>query len=202
MSMRDKNRAMRKLSYHARQKGWFLVFTLTFLLGFMLGIRAYGLCSEEDLQLLESILLSSKGSTFTQLIRRQLLCELTLMSFLFISGFCAIGQVGALLLMLLRGLGLGISAIFLVQQGREGFLNYLMFYLPTAILFLFVQVIASKETVEFSMNFLRQLFDVHSSHGYVVSPRVYVIRFILLTLLSIVTVFAATLLTQFIGRLT
>ena len=201
MSMREKNGTIRKLNYHARQKGWFLAFALIFMLGVVLGIRVYGYCSADNLQLLESLLQGSRNSTFAQLFRRQVFCELSLLLLLFISGFCAVGQVGALLLLLFRGLGLGISAVFLAQQGRAGFINYLLFYLPTTILFLLVQVIASKETVEFSLNFLQQLFDARSTHGFSVTPRVYVIRFILLALLSVITVFAATMLTLCLGRL-
>ncbi len=190
----------RVLKYHIRQRGVTVLLGAFFLLGAVLGTRVYAFCGEEELQLLEALLGLQQSSTFADAFRHHVLCESALLLLLFFSGFCALGQAVAAFLLLFRGLGLGISGIFLAQQGREAFTVYLFFLLPQTLIFFLVQMAASRETTAFSMNFLRQLLGLSSIKGLSITPRIYILRFVLLFVLNIITAFAVTMLTLFLSR--
>lgn len=192
--------AARVLKYHIRQKGMTVLLGICFLLGALLGTQVYSLCSEDDLQLLEALLGLQQSSTFVEVFRKHLFCEGSLLLLLFFSGFFALGQAAAAFLLLFRGLGLGISGVFLAQQGRESFAIYLLILLPQTLIFFLLQMAASRESTAFSMNFTRQLFGINNIKGLSVTPRVYILRFLLLFLLGMIAAFAATLLTLFLSR--
>jgi len=117
------------------------------------------------------------------------------MFLLFLCGFCAIGQPIALFLLLYRGLGLGIMGTFLAQQGRESFTYYALIILPQTLLLLILQLAATKESIAFSMNFLRQLLG-GGGRSLSITARVYLLRFLLLFFLSIAAAFAGAVLSQ------
>ena len=198
--MRKRDLATRVLKYHIRQKGATLLLGAFFLLGALLGTQVYRFCGEEERQLLEALLSIAPNSTFAEVFHRQILCEGALLLLLFLSGFCALGQSAAAFLLLFRGLGLGISGVCLAQQGRESFQLYLLILLPQTLIFFLLQLAASKEAAAFSMNFLRQLLGLSGMKGLSITPKIYILRFVLLFLLSFFAAFAVTLLSLFLIR--
>jgi len=180
----DRGALRRFLRYQARQKGLSLFCGGLFLLGMILGCELYSLCSPETLDLLG---LLCPGAVEEALWQRaqQLFLPLGLeLGLLFFCGFCAIGQPVAVLALLYRGLGLGLSATYLAAQGREAFGYYLLVLLPQSLLTLLLEVVAVRESWSFSLSFFRQLWGDHTPRGLSVSPRVYCARFVLLLLLG------------------
>ena len=197
--MGKRDLATRVLKYHIRQKGTAMLLGIFFLFGVLFGTQGYSFCGEEEQQLL-GLLLDFRNKTFAEAFRGAVLGEGMLLLILFFSGFCALGQTAAAFLLFFRGLGLGLSGVYLAQQGRESFALYLLILLPQTLAFFLLQMTASKEAAAFSMNFLRQLLGISNMKGLSVTPRVYILRFILLLLLCIIIAFASTVLSLFLSR--
>ena len=181
---RDRGALRRFLRYQARQKGLNLFCGGIFLLGMILGCEVYSLCGDEALELLGLLEPGLLEAALWQRARQLFLplgLELGLLCF---CGFCAIGQPVALLALLYRGLGLGLSATYLAAQGREAFGYYLLVLLPQSLLTLLLEVVAVRESWSFSLSFFRQLWGNPGPKGLSVSPRVYCVRFGLLFVLG------------------
>ena len=191
----------RILMYHMRQKGSNVLLGGLFLAGAVIGTRMYALCSEDTLELLSALLGLQQESTLAEAFCSGFFSEGALILLLCFCGFCAIGQLVAVFLLLYRGLGLGILGTFLAQQGREAFGYYALILLPRTLLFLILQIAATRESVAFSMSFLRQLLGISAMKGLSATPRVYLLRFGLFLLLAAVFAFAGALLMLFLSRL-
>ncbi len=185
----------RVLKYHVRRRGSTIFLGLLFVLGVLAGTRLYTFCDEETVKLLTALFGLQQDSTRMELFHNRFFTEAAQLFLLFFCGFCAIGQPIALFLLFYRGLGLGIMSTFLAQQGRETFSYYALIILPQTLLFLMLQITASKEAVSFSLNFLRQLLG-SSGRGLSITTRVYVLRFVLLLALSLAASFLGAILTQ------
>ena len=198
--MKKRELFTRVMKYHIQQKGITFFLGIIFVLGAYLGTRGYSLCGEEEQSLLLA-LLQPQNRTFSEMIRSQLMHECSLLLFLFLSGFCALGQTIAACMLLFRGLGLGISGAFLAQNGGESFQQYLTMMLPQTLILFLIQIIASKETISFSMNFLKHLMGNSTPRGSHITPRVYIVRYLLLLVLSVITVLLTTIFILMMNRL-
>ncbi len=196
----QQGRVRRFLLYHFRKKGGTILLGLLFLAGAFVGTKIYGQCDSETVELLAALMGLQRNTTFSEAFQNGFLTEGGLMVLLFFCGFCAIGQPVAAFLLFYRGLGLGIAGTFLAQQGREAFSYYALILLPQTLLFLLLQLAATRESIAFSLNFLRQLFGSAGVKGLSVTPRVYVLRFLFLLLLSGFSAFLGALLMLLISR--
>lgn len=176
-----KRQKLRFWNYHIREKGGIVALGLIFLLGAAAGSAMLKLCSEDTILLLEKLINLPAEESFSQRFWSGFLTEGIQLLFLFVCGFCAIGQPVVLFLILYRGLGLGITGGFLAQQGREAFIYYALILMPQSLLFLTLQLIASKEALAFGVGLFRQLQGGRNTSQ---TPRVYILRFLILLLMT------------------
>ncbi len=186
----QKGKLKRVLTYHFRRRGAALLLGLLFLLGAAAGTAAFTRLGSEELQLLQT-LLQREQQDFWQ----RFLPEGAQLLLLFFCGFCAVGQPCGAFLLFYRGLGLGLIGTFFAAQGRSAFLHYALQLLPQSLMFLLIQMAASREAMAFSLNFLRQLLG-NSPRNLSISPRIYILRFLILLLLTALAAFGGTLLQQ------
>lgn len=192
-----KRQKLRFWNYHIREKGGIVALGLIFLLGAAAGSAMLKLCSEDTILLLEKLIKLPAKESFSQRFWSGFLTEGIQLLFLFVCGFCAIGQPVVLFLLLYRGLGLGITGGFLAQQGREAFFYYALILLPQSLLFLTLQLIASKEAIAFGVGLFRQL---QGGRNIAQTPRIYILRYALLLIFMALATFAATLLAFLISE--
>lgn len=201
MTRKGKSNLKRFLMYHIREKGAVVLLGLLFLAGVAAGSQIYPLCDGEQQQFLNSLFHLQQDSTLMESFHSNFLSESAQLGLLFLCGFCAIGQPVAAFLLLFRGLGLGMTGACLAQQGREAFGYYALVLLPQTLLFLLLQIAATREAIAFSMGFLRQLLGMSGMRGLTVTARVYLLRFLLLFFLCILAAFGGALLSLFLSRL-
>ena len=199
MTSLQKGSIRRMAKYHIREKGAPLLLGLLFLLGAALGTQLYPSSSEENVELLSALLDLQQDSTLLEVIQSSLFSEGVCLTLLFFCGFCAIGQPIAAFLLFYRGLGLGMTGAYLAQQGREAFTYYSLILLPQTLLFLLLQIAASREAIAFSLNFLRQLLG-GGSRTFSTTARVYILRFVLLLFLMVVAAAAGAFLQLFVSK--
>ncbi len=184
----------KRLNYHIRRRGGALLCAFFFILGVFCGTRVWVRLGSKDLQLLQALLEPGELSLRNSFLRH-FLPEVLQLGLLFFCGFCAIGQPAAAFLLFYRGLGLGLIGTVAAAGGESSFLNYATLQLPPSLLFLLIQMAASREAVAFSMNFLRHLLG-SSSRTLTVTPRVYILRFLLLLFLCGIVAIGGTVLTE------
>ncbi len=106
----------------------------------------------------------------------------------FLLGFCAISQVVEISVLFYRGITLGISFAYTYSMyGKSAFGILLLMVLPHALITSVVLVLASREALRFSNSYICCLSgnvddDMHESN-----LRLYVIRFIVLMLMVVVS---------------
>lgn len=179
-----------------QNRGLFLLLTLLFGLAFCFGTWVYPRCSTEQREFLQAVLQLQQESRGVQVAVHCLCYEGLQLLILFFCGFCAIGQPLAIFLLGYRGLGFGLCAACFAQQGKGAYLYYLIAVLPETCLFLFLQITAIRESLSFSLFFLRPLFGINGLRGSTVAPRIYILRFFLLFLLMSLFSVVAMLLHQ------
>ena len=194
--LKEQNRRLWR--YHLRRRGGTLLFGAVFLAGTAAGTRLLGICGEETLQLIATFWELRQETSLKELFLNSFSTELIQLFLLFFCGFCAIGQPAAIFLLFYRGLGLGLTGTYLAQQGREAFLYYGLILLPQTLLQLVLQIIATRESIGFSMSFLRQLFG--GNRAAELPARVYILRFGILLILTTIVAGGGAVLTLFLSR--
>ncbi len=193
-----KGQNRRVMNYHLRRRGGPLLLGLIFLAGAAGGTQLLRYCSRDTLDLLEAFLELRQETTLKELFLNSLSTELLQLLLLFFCGFCAIGQPVSVFLLFYRGLGLGMTGTYLAQQGREAFLYYGIVLLPQTLLLLVIQIIATRESIGFSMSFLRQLFGGNRSTE--LPARIYILRFVILLILTTIAAGTGGLLTLLLSQ--
>ena len=124
-----------------------------------------------------------------------------MMLILFVSGFCAVGQPGAVLILLIRGMGIGgcIGELYRQLEFRSAVLAALLFILPETIaVFCFLH--GSRSAVRMSGRLFHAMI---SGEPLLLAPNVkrYGIKFLLLFLLLLLSAVINSLCTILLGPL-
>ncbi len=190
LPQQQKGKLKRIFTYYFHKRGAVLILGMIFVLGAMIGTKAYSFLAAEELELLQKFI-EVEEISFVQKFYQSFLPEFIQLVLLFFCGLSALGQPCAVFLIFYRGLGLGLLGTLLTSQGENEFLRYALELLPQSLLFLMIQITASREALAFSLNFFRQLLG-NNKRSLSISPRVYIIRFILLLLLTAIAALAGT----------
>ncbi len=190
LQQHQKGKLKRIITYYFHKRGAVLLLGLVFILGAVIGTKTYSILSDEELNLLKKFI-EAKEINFAQSFCKSLLPELLQLILLFFCGLSALGQPCAVFLLFYRGLGLGLLGTLMASQGKSEFLRYSLELLPQSLMFLMIQITASREAISFSMNFFHQLLG-NNKRNMSLSPKIYFIRFLLLLLLAAIVSFAAT----------
>ena len=136
-------------------------------------------------------LLPKDGFNVFQLITGTFITSLCFVTTAFFFGLCAVGQPFELLLLLYRGIGMGISAAAVyMTYGKAGIVTVLITVLPKAVAFSLVTAVAAREGIRsscavFSYCFLRKEHD--RPQGGV---KLFMIKYSFLVLISLFISFA------------
>lgn len=191
MNLVKNNKIRKVILYHFRQKGVVLLLGIAFLLGVFVGTKLLNLCSEENLEILNEFVNLKKENTFFEILKSSIFSESCMIIFILFCGFCAVGQPLVAFTLFYRGLGLGIIGTFIIQQNENLFIYYALIIVPQTLVFLALQIAASRESIDFSRNFFHQLFS-SSTKNLSISTKVYILRFVLILILMVISAFLLT----------
>lgn len=127
----------------------------------------------------------------SRLIIGTFLTSLCFITSAFFFGLCAIGQPFELLLLLYRGIGIGVSAAsFYITYGKAGIAPVLITILPKATAFSIVTAVAAREGIRLSCSVFSYCFlrNEHTPpHGGI---KMLIIKYSFLVLISLLISFA------------
>lgn len=101
-----------------------------------------------------------------------------------VMGFCAVGQPGVLLVLLWRGMALGIAVAGTYRmQGMRGLPTVMFLQLPHALVTSLILVLAAREALRFSNQFWRFAWTERVEDGLRSQLKLYFLKFLVLLLI-------------------
>jgi hypothetical protein len=111
---------------------------------------------------------------------------LIFVSFMFVFGFCAIGQPATLAFLILRGFSIGCAVSCLYMEfGKSAITEALTLIVPFAVLSGFVMILAARESIKFSNYFAAYAIKNESSGGNNFLKLYLIKYFVILVMLAI-----------------
>jgi hypothetical protein len=132
------------------------------------------------------------GNTLFEVFKNDFLLSAIVLSAVLSFGFFAIGQPLGVMILIMRGVGIGVSiADIYIQSGTDGILPVLVMVIPKAVVLSFILSLAVREMFRMSYSLLVFLFRNGSFDEKIrQNVRLYFIRFAVLFILSTVVAVA------------
>lgn len=119
---------------------------------------------------------------------------LIFVSFMFVFGFCAIGQPATLAFLILRGFSIGCSvSVLYMEFGKSAIAEALTLIVPFAVLTGFVMILAARESIKFSNYFAAYAIKNESSGGKGNVLRLYLVKYFVIVIMLAVLVLVQSL---------
>lgn len=174
-----------------RKSGFFLLFTVE-IIGIIIG--SYIAVSDIDTETIRSILCPTiDGATLIDIFKNTLVPSLIFIVSAFLCGVFAFGQPLGIALIIAEGAEIGLSVAFLyAEKGISALPAVLVLYIPKAVAFSFVAVLAVREVLRNSA--LIMGFVISAEHNSEkISLKLYCTKFIVLTIIIFIISIADSL---------
>lgn len=175
-----------------KQNATFVLLTVFFLFGLLLGALFIAKADSSILDTLDYLFFSSIETRMQSAFFPIFIASVA-SSFLFILAefFCGLSMWGSIIVPifpLIRGFGLGMTAGYVYSFGWTGIFYYILMILPGAFLSVFTITLSGIEAIRFSKQLNLAHKIRHTSHTFAPQPSVhnYIMRFGLITCLSII----------------
>lgn len=120
----------------------------------------------------------------SQMLVKAFLSGTLFLGICFVSGFCAVAQPAQFFILIIKGLGLGASAMQIYAlKGFKGLLIIFLLVVPYALLTCFIFIIASKDAFRFSCKIFSQIFYKPYENDLRVFAKLYCYKYIFLEIL-------------------
>jgi len=138
--------------------------------------------------LFNSFLNKRETGTFTSILLSTFLSDFMIFAVLFLFGICIIGVPAGFIILIIKGLGTGYTAGYLYTSfGFNGFLFDLLIIFPPALFTIFIYIMATKESIEFSKTLLRIIIPDAKIYSLSSEFKIYLLRFTVLLLCLFIT---------------
>lgn len=167
------------------KNSFFAFLTGAVLIGILLGVVQFCCTDSSFLTGLgiaqENFIAARKGMNFGQLLLNSLGGTTVFLFLAWLFGFSAVGQVPEIILLLVRGMGLGLTLSQLYSAyGKSGMLYSAGLILPSAIVSCVALIIGAREAIGFSNIYLKITLSGRQENGLLGAARLYCTKFLVL----------------------
>lgn len=168
-----------------RRNNFFAYLVGTALLGVILGTMAYCFMSEDFLNQLslaqENFLEVRRNSDFAVVLMKSLSSSTMFLGAVFILGFSAVAQPVEIAVLLVRGMGLGVTMAQVYSQcGKTGIAICAVLIVPAALISSYALIIGTREALSMSNLLMANSLSDRPSEGMLGAVKLYGTKFLVL----------------------
>ncbi len=135
---------------------------------------------------------------FVKTLTSQLLLNILLLLSIFIFGLCAVGFPLPIIILLTKGLSIGVLSSYIYSEyGLKGFGFCMLIFYPAQIMLCLVLLRAGKESFEMSMNILKYISVGRLKAGENADFKIYFFRYIIFAVITITVALISTVLSVY-----
>lgn len=150
-------------------------------------------------QIFQNHILSVSEEAFINIFIRTTIVNLSCTAALFFFGMCALGVPLPVFFTLIKGLGIGAFSSFMYSEyAMKGFGYCMLIFYPVQIIECMIVLKSGKESFSMSSDLFRMLTGKKQINNEEHSVRVYIIKFIVLSVIQLFSAAVSTLLTIYL----
>ncbi len=167
-------------------KNNFFAFLVGFtLIGVIMGVVAYCYMSDDFLIQIgiaqENFIEARRSSEFIVILIRSLSSSTMFLGAVFLLGFSAIAQPVEIGVLVIRGMGLGVTMAQVYSQGgKSGILTCAVLIVPAAVISVYALIIGTREAISMSNLMLKNSMSNHTVDGMLSTVKLYGTKFLVL----------------------